>query len=66
MSGLDITIAVAMHKQYVRTEDTMYLPVHVGADLHPEVLTDIAGDNTGDNISRLNPYFSELTAMYWL
>ncbi len=63
---MDITIAVAMHKQYARTEDTMYLPVHVGADLHPEVLTDIAGDNTGDNISQLNPYFSELTAMYWL
>ncbi|WP_242502251.1 DUF4422 domain-containing protein [Bifidobacterium pseudolongum] len=66
MSGLDITIAVAMHKPYAHAEDTMYLPVHVGADLHPEVLTNITGDNTGDNISQLNPYFSELTAMYWL
>ncbi len=66
MSGLDITIAVAMHNPYAHAEDTMYLPVHVGADLHPEVLTNIAGDNTGDNISQLNPYFSELTAMYWL
>ncbi|PKU88282.1 glycosyl transferase [Bifidobacterium pseudolongum subsp. globosum] len=66
MSGLDITIAVAMHKQYARTEDTVYLPVHVGAALHPEVLTDITQDNTGENISQLNPYFSELTAMYWL
>ncbi|WP_270417136.1 DUF4422 domain-containing protein [Bifidobacterium pseudolongum] len=66
MSGLDITIAVAMHKPYAHTEDTMYLPVHVGADLHPEILTNIVGDNTGDNISQLNPYFSELTAMYWL
>lgn len=37
MSGLDITIAVAMHKQYARTEDTVYLPVHVGAALYPEV-----------------------------
>lgn len=66
MSGLDITIAVAMHKPYAPAEDTMYLPVHVGADLHPEILTNIVGDNTGDNISQLNPYFSELTAMYWL
>ncbi len=66
MSGLDITIAVAMHKPYAHAEDTMYLPVHVGADLHPEILTNIVGDNTGDNISQLNPYFSELTAMYWL
>lgn len=66
MGELDITIAVAMHKQYARTEDTVYLPVHVGAALHPEVLTDITQDNTGENISQLNPYFSELTAMYWL
>lgn len=63
---MDISIAIAMHKPYPHAENIMYLPVHVGAALHPDMLSDIAGDDTGDNISTLNPYFSELTAMYWL
>ena len=24
------------------------------------------GDNTGDHISTLNPYYSELTGLYWI
>lgn len=61
-----ITIAVAMHKPYRIPNDPMYLPMHVGAALHPDVLESMQGDNTGDNISELNPYFCELTALYWL
>lgn len=65
-SKQDITIAVAMHKPYQTPQESMYLPIHVGSSLHPDILTDITQDNTGENISALNPYFSELTAMYWL
>lgn len=48
----------------------MYLPLHVGA----EGKTDPDGssldlgyvkDNTGENISALNPFFCELTGLYW-
>lgn len=46
--------------------DPIYLPIHVGAALHPDVLPTMLGDNTGDNISDLNNYYSELTALYWL
>ena len=51
-------------------DDELYLPLHVGA----EGKVDAEGnpldlgyvkDNTGDNISRLNPYFCELTGLYW-
>lgn len=44
----------------------MYLPLHVGAALHPDVLTEWAQDNTGDNISDRNAKYCELTGLYWL
>lgn len=62
----DICIAVATHKPYRMPEGDMYLPLHVGAALHPDVLPEMVGDNTGDSISELNSSFSELTGLYWL
>lgn len=44
----------------------MYMPLHVGAALHPDVLPDWVQDNTGDNISDRNAKYSELTGLYWL
>lgn len=61
-----IVVAVATHKPYRMPNDPIYLPLHVGADLHPDVLPDMQGDNTGDNISALNASYSELTGLYWL
>lgn len=61
-----ITIGIAMHKPAPIPHGGAYLPIHVGAALHPDVLTDIQQDDTGDNISELNPYYCELTALYWL
>lgn len=63
-----ICIAVATHKSYRMPEDEMYLPVHVGKDLHPDVNLGkrFVTDNSGDNISSLNNYYSELTALYWI
>jgi len=63
-SGMDIKIIVAAHKLYQMPQDDMYLPVHVGA----AGKADIAGyarDDTGENISELNPFFCELTGLYW-
>lgn len=65
-----IRIVVATHKRYRMPNDPMYLPLHVGA----EGKKDRSGapldfgyqkDNTGDNISTLNPSFCELTGLYW-
>lgn len=61
-----IVVAVATHKPYRMPDDPIYLPLHVGAELHPNVLQDMQGDNTGDNISSLNASYSELTGLYWL
>lgn len=60
-----IKIIVACHKQAVVHNDSVYMPLHVGKALHPDLELSFAGDNTGDNISNLNPYYSELTAQYW-
>lgn len=62
----NICVAVATHKPYRMPTDSMYLPLHVGAALHPDVCTDMQGDDTGDNISLKNPYLCELTGLYWL
>ena len=61
-----IIVAVATHKPYKMPDEPIYLPLHVGAELHPDVLPDMQGDNTGDNISALNASYSELTGLYWL
>ncbi len=70
MDADKIKIIVATHKRYEMPEDKIYLPLHVGA----EGKTDENGspldlgyirDNTGDNISEKNPYYCELTGLYW-
>jgi len=41
-----------------------FVPIQGGASLN-EPLPNIRGDNTGDNISNLNPMYCEMSAMYW-
>ena len=59
----DIKVIVATHKKYQMPSDEMYLPVHVGAEGKDKI--GYTPDNTGDNISIKNPYFCELTGLYW-
>ncbi len=59
----DIKIIVATHKKYEMPKDEMYLPLQVGADGKESL--GYVKDNTGLNISKKNPYFCELTGLYW-
>lgn len=60
----DIKLIVATHKQFqMPKDDHLYLPVHVGAEGKESL--GYTGDNTGENISTLNPYYCELTGLYW-
>ena len=52
---LDIKIIIAAHKKYRMPEDDIYLPLHVGAEGKESI--GYQGDNIGENISKLNPYF---------
>lgn len=62
----DICVAVAVHKPYRMPSDPAYLPIQVGAALHPDVNLGFQRDDEGDNISALNDSYSELTALYWV
>lgn len=59
-----IRIIVATHKQYSMPDDPVYLLLLVGA-ANNRTDWDKAKDNTGDNISEKNPYYCELTGLYW-
>ena len=59
----NIKILIAAHKEYQMPEDKIYLPLHVGAEGKKDL--GYQKDNTGDNISKKNPFFCELTGLYW-
>lgn len=60
-----VKILVAQHKQVESYCNDVYMPIHVGKALHPELDLAIQTDDTGDNMSLLNPMYCELTAQYW-
>ena len=62
---LDIKILVAAHKPYWMPEDGVYLPVQVGAAGKESIDPAWQRDDEGENISHLNRYYCELTALYW-
>lgn len=60
----NIKILVATHKKYKMPADTsVYLPIHVGCEGKEDL--GFQGDNSGENISDLNPYYCELTGLFW-
>lgn len=56
-------LAVAAHKKYPMPDDPLYVPVQAGSNGKESI--GYARDDGGENISRLNPYLSELTVLYW-
>lgn len=61
---MNIKIIIATHKKYHMPKDSLYFPVRVGSSLNKEDFG-YQHDDIGDNISEKNPYFCELTALYW-
>ena len=66
MAAREFAIGVASHKQYRMPEGEIYLPLQVGAALHPDLDLGWQRDDDGDNISAKNGSYSELTGLYWL
>lgn len=61
---MEIQIFTLTHKAFEVPPDPMYLPLHVGRANASDL--GYTGDDTGDNISALNCYYSELTGLYWI
>ncbi|MEI7675178.1 MAG: DUF4422 domain-containing protein [Bacteroidales bacterium] len=60
-----IILFSAFHKTYIAPKAKWVVPIHAGKALSSVDLK-ILGDNTGDNISQLNPIYCELTMAYWV
>ena len=66
-------IYVMMYKpddHVLKIKDPIYIPLHCGKDIYKdagskEFLPEL-GDNTGENISKYNNLYSELTGTYWV
>ena len=59
-----VKILVCCHKPGEWLSDDVYMPIQCGKAISQYDLG-IQGDDTGDNISAKNPYYCELTALYW-
>ena len=64
----DFAMYVVTHKklptEHVEQFPAGYKIIHAGRELSEDL--GYLGDNTGDNVSYLNPYINEITALYWM
>lgn len=61
-----LKIFLSYHKNTPIYKSDVFTPVQVGTALNNLSLPFAVKDNTGDNISALNPYYCELTGHYWV
>lgn len=60
-----IKIFVCTFDKEVKIKSDIFVPLQVGRSVCP-VKLDCLGDDTGDNISNKNKYYSEQTGVYWV
>lgn len=60
---MDVKILIATHKKYKMPSEKWYVPIHVGREGKSDI--GYVGDNIKSNISYKNPYYCELTGLYW-
>lgn len=61
----NIKILISCHKPSMVPDSEMIRPIEVGAALREHHIEGALRDDTGDNISRKNKMYCELTAQYW-
>ena len=58
-------ILVATHKRYIFPKNSIYFPIQVGAMTQDEDFGYLCDHHKGEHISEKNPFYSEMTAIYW-
>lgn len=61
---MNIKIFTMTHKKFMVPDDPIYVPLQVGRAEAGDL--GYLGDDSGDSISELNPYYGELTGVYWV
>lgn len=59
-------IFITYNQKHKIINSDILIPIQTGRALSREIFDEMIGDDTGDNISELNPYYAELTAQYWV
>ena len=62
----NISIFVATHKKYKMPDDNLYISLQVGAECKEKINGYLQDNDKKDNISPKNPYFCELTGLYYV
>lgn len=63
---MNTRICICTHKPYTFPAEPSYVPLETGAVSRPDFGPSYLKDDQGENISARNPYYSELTGMYWI
>lgn len=61
---MSISIFTITHVPFTPPENPIYIPLQVGCSNHPDY--GYLRDDSGENISVKNKYYSELTGLYWI
>lgn len=61
---MSITVFTMTHKKFEVPPDPLYCPLQVGSAVSEDL--GYLRDDTGENISDQNCYYSELTGLYWI
>lgn len=66
MDKNNIKIFVSYKDKHKIIKSDIITPIQTGRAIADEIFEDMIGDDTGDNISAENDYYSELSAQYWV
>ncbi|HVK97978.1 MAG TPA: DUF4422 domain-containing protein [Flavisolibacter sp.] len=65
MTSKELFLFASYHKNFPVPKASYVCPIHAGKAISKTSLP-FEGDNTGDHISHLNEFYSELTVIYWV